>query len=84
MVAAFPTVLRYGWAWIEGEDDDAGNSWIQIGPLDHTEYGTFQSDEMAVIMCRNYERVRSDHPEWIEWKERDAQKIVDALNAHSA
>ena len=68
----------FGWTWIDGEDDNAGNAWIQISPL---EDGIYASDEMAIIMCRNYERVRVEHPEWIENMEFEAQTIVDALNA---
>jgi hypothetical protein len=73
--------MKYGWTWIEGEDDDAGNSWIQIGELEVDGYsGYVMGEEMAIVMCRNFERVKYEHPEWIEQKERDAQLIVDALN----
>lgn len=68
---------KYGWTWIEGEDDDTGDSWIQIGQLDKDGH---LSEEMAIIMCRDYEQVKREHPEWIENKEGDAGLIVDALN----
>lgn len=70
--------MKYGWTWIEGEDDETGNSWIQIGPLE----GEYQSEELATIMCRNYEKVKVENPQWIEQKEKDAQRIVDALNLY--
>jgi hypothetical protein len=73
---------RYGWTWIEGEDDQQGDSWIEVGPLD--EHGYLSGDELAVIVCRNYEQVRAAHPEWIEAKERAALHIVSALNLHAA
>jgi hypothetical protein len=74
-------VEQFGWAWIEGEDDEAGNEWAQIGPLD--EDGS-QSEEMAVIMCRDAARVRAEHPEWITRIENDAVRIVAALNRSAA
>lgn len=73
--------MRYGWGWIEGEDDDAGTDWISIEPL-VVEGGEeiLAGDEMAVIICRDADRVRREHPEWIEGKERTATLIVNALN----
>lgn len=68
--------MRYGWGWIDGEDDDAANKWIQISPLD--EAGNLE-EEMAVIMCRNFDKVQREHPEWIAEKERIANKICAAL-----
>lgn len=70
-------MTTYGWVWIDGEDDDEGKSWIQIGPIEDS---NALVEEMAVIICRNYERTLRDHPEWIRNKERDAQTICDALN----
>lgn len=72
--------LRYGWGWIDGEDDELGNAWIQISTLDEQSY---LEEEMAVIMCRDVERVRREHPEWIAQKEAEAKIIVDALNARA-
>jgi hypothetical protein len=72
------TTLRYGWTWIEGDDEQEGDSWIHIGPFEDD--GAL-ADEMATILCRNYEQVKREHPEWIAVKERAAQTIVDALNA---
>lgn len=66
----------YTWTWIDGEDDEAGNAWIQISDLDGEEY--------AVIMCRNVESVRADHPEWISQKENAARHICEALNFHAS
>lgn len=71
----------FGWAWIDGEDDDRGNAWIQIGSVDAD--GSL-ADEMAIIMCRDFESVKVQHPEWVAFKESDAQRIVDALNAAPA
>lgn len=65
---------EYSWHWVDGEDRDVGNSWIQISDPD--------GEEIAVIMCRDYDRVRREHPEWIASKEIDAQIIVDALDEY--
>jgi hypothetical protein len=65
----------YGWSWIEGEDDNEGETWIEIAHL---------GEEIAVIICRDYETVKRDHPEWIAQKERDATMIVRALNRQAA
>lgn len=71
----------WGWTWIDGEDDEAGNAWIQIGPLEDDGHGNVvQSDEVATIMCRNIEQVRAEHPERIVQKEWEARLIVNALN----
>lgn len=70
--------MKFAWTWIDGEDDDAGDAWIQIGPVEDD--GSL-CEEMAFIMCRDFERVKVEHPEWIVNKEHDAQTIVDALNA---
>lgn len=76
-----PQPPAWGWTWIEGEDDEAGNSWIQIGPLEDDGDGILvQPEEVAVIMCRDFDRVKAEHPEWIAAKERDAERIVAALN----
>ena len=71
----------YAWTWFEPQDssDDDGTGWISVEPLNLD--GTLSGDEVCVIICRNYESVRRDHPDWITHKEADAQFIVDALNA---
>ena len=66
----------YGWTWIDGEDAEAENKWIQISYPD--------GEEMATIMCRNFETVERDHPEWIAQKETAASEIVAALNFSDA
>lgn len=74
-------MTRYGWTWFGAEDDpdERGTGWIEVGPLD--EDGYLSGDAVCEIICRDFERVRVEHPDWIEGKERDAAMIVDALNA---
>ena len=62
----------YTWVWIDGEDDNEGDSWIQISYPD--------GEEMAVVMCRDFETVKREHPEWIDQKQNAANQIVTALN----
>lgn len=72
---------RYGWTWYLPADDpdERGSGWISIETLD--EDGSLSGDEIAVVMCRNYDAVLAEHPEWISDKEAAAQLIVDVLNS---
>lgn len=71
----------FGWAWFGPEDDpdESGTAWISIEPLNRD--GSLCGDELCVIICRNYEAVKRENPDLISCKERDAQRIVAALNA---
>ena len=71
----------WGWGWVDGEDEEEGNRWIQIGALEPSECGPVLGEEEAIIMCRNFDRVEAEHPEWIRQKEAMATRICDALNA---
>jgi hypothetical protein len=77
---AKPFTELFGWTWYLPEDDpdDRGTGWIEIGPLD--EYETLSGGNLCEIICRNYDSVKVDHPEWIETKEATATLIVNALN----
>lgn len=48
------------------------DSWLTIADAD--------GEEVAVIMCRDFERVQREAPEHIARKERNGRMIVDALN----
>lgn len=72
---------KYGWGWIDGEDDEEGDKWIQISELDYSDpdYPSLD-EEIAVIMMRNYEANNLRFPGLKEENESYAQQIVDALN----
>ena len=74
---AGPPSARYGWGWIDGEDDREGDHWIQISELD--EDGNL-GDELAVIMLRNAEESERKFPGITRQRERAARMIVGALN----
>jgi hypothetical protein len=72
---------KYGWGWIDGEDDNEGDKWIQISELDYTDPDhPCLDEEMATIMFRNYEEYNLRFPNLKKQKESYAQQIVDALN----
>lgn len=72
---------RFGWGWIDGEDDNEGDKWIQISELDYSDpKHPCLSEEIATIMFRNYDVNIERFPGLKEKKENDAQMIVDALN----
>ncbi len=74
MTKTYDISTEYGWSWIDGEDDNEGESWIEI---------SCDGEEIAVIICRDYKTVAKEHPEWLRQKEQDARMIVDALNAYN-
>lgn len=66
----------YGWCWIEGEDDEQGNEWIQIHTISEDGYA---EEEICVLMLRNVAKwghLKAD-------REARAQFIVDAMNEHA-
>lgn len=73
---------KYGWGWIDGEDDNEGDKWIQISELDYSDpdYPSL-GEEMAVIMMRNFEASNRRWPDMMKQRESVAQQIVDALNS---
>jgi hypothetical protein len=75
-----PQPEAYGWTWFGPEDDpdERGTGWIEIGRLD--ENGNLGGDPICEIICRNFEQVKAEHPEWIEAREKQAEHIVRALN----
>lgn len=76
-------MTKFGWTWFGPEDDpdERGTGRISIEPLD--EEGFLSGEEIAVIICRDYERVKAEHPEWIAAKEKCAELIVRALNEYA-
>ena len=75
---------QYGWGWIDGEDDNAGDRWIQISELDYSQddqVGFLMDDEIATIMLRNYADSVKKWPNMVADREAKAKRIVDALNA---
>ena len=72
---------KYGWGWIDGEDDNEDDKWIQISELDYSDPDhPCLDEEIAVIMFRDYEENNLRFPGLKEEKESEAQQIVDALN----
>lgn len=75
-------MIRYGWTWFGPEDDpdERGTAWIEVGPLTEVEgLEVMDADAVCEIICRNFDAVKREHPEWIEAKEAQAQKIANAL-----
>lgn len=72
---------KFGWGWIDGEDDNEGDKWIQISELDYSDPNhPSLGEEIATLMLRNYDENIQRFPGLKEQKEREAQMIVDALN----
>lgn len=74
--------VSWAWTWVDGEDDEEGKSWIQIGTLDDEGY---VEDKEAVVMHRDHIEGRSllSLEQWEDErarKERVATLICDALN----
>ncbi len=68
--------MRFVWSWVDGEDDNAGNDWIEIIPIDE---GGDRGDEYATIMLRGGRaNARRDA---VAIRESNANFICDALNA---
>jgi len=75
--------MTYGWTWYLPEDDpdERGTAWISIEPLEiDGDMEVMSGDEIAVIMCRNYDQVKVEHPDWIANDEKNAELICSALN----
>lgn len=67
----------FGWGWIDGEDENEGDKWIQIGTLDFSGHPNGCLDEeIATIMLRDAERNKKYEPD----REAKAKFIVGALN----
>lgn len=69
----------FGWTWIEGEDEQEGNEWIEVGTLDHSlnPFGTLD-DELAVLMLRDAKKFSGFKPQ----REAAANFITSAMNAY--
>jgi hypothetical protein len=67
----------FGWGWIDGEDENEGDKWIQIGTLDFSNNpnGCLE-EEIATLMLRDAERNKKYEPD----REAKAKFIVSALN----
>lgn len=68
----------YGWGWRDGEGQDAGNLWIEIGELDNE--GCIV-DELAVLMLRKAEQSEKKFPGIKNMREAQATLIVRALKS---
>lgn len=73
------TFKTFGWGWIDGEDGEAGNEWIQISTLDHsgTPIGNLD-EELAVLMLRDVEK----HEHLRKQRETLADFITNAMEAY--
>lgn len=72
--------LEFGWTWIEGEDENDGDEWIQISPLVD---GGFLGEELCVIMFRSAKVIEHKFPDLRGIKERQAELIVNSLNEYA-
>lgn len=72
----------YGWGWIDGEDDNEGDKWIQVSPLDYTdpEHPCLGEEETCTLMVRNFTESCKRWPGIEKQTETRAQRIVDGLN----
>lgn len=71
----------FGWGWIDGEDDEAADKWIQISILDYTDpKHPCLGEEIAVMMVRDYDQSIIKYPYLKMQREREAQLIVDSMN----
>ena len=72
---------RYGYGWVDGEDDNEGDRWIEIAELDYSDPATpVLGEEIAVIMLRDADQSERKFPGITADRERKAELIVDALN----
>ena len=75
----------FGWGWQDGEDDDAGNEWIEIGTLVPDDgFGVVLDEELATLMLRNAVAMADKYPGIRQQREDTAQFIVDAMNEFAA
>jgi hypothetical protein len=80
------TKPKYGWGWINGEDDFEGKDWISIGILDYPEDDDFGKekgylgDEITRIQFGKSQEGLTEKT--IRDSEQEAQHIVDALNGN--
>ncbi len=73
---------RFGCGWIDGEDDEEGNLWIQISELDYRKSDEgFLAHELAVVVLRRAEEMERRFPGITANREQIAALIVAALNA---
>jgi hypothetical protein len=66
---------KFGWTWIDGEDDNKGTDWIQIGAVQ--EDGTL-GDGICVLILRHAKHNAHVRPEL----ERKAKIITEALTEY--
>jgi hypothetical protein len=69
---------KYGFEWVDGEDENEGDRWIQISELDEDDC---LGEEIAVIMLRDADKAEKLFRGITAHKEAAAKMIVDALNA---
>ena len=72
---------KYGYGWVDGEDDDEGDRWVRIAELDYANPTIpVLGEEIAVILLRDAKDSERKFPGITTDRERKAELIVDALN----
>ena len=79
---------RFGVAAIDGEDEEEGNLWFQIGLIEIDGEGEnaveIVPDELAVVMLRDAERMERKYPGITDKQTRLANIIATALTEYAA
>jgi len=77
-----PKYAVYGWEFgdSECEPPEPGKAWLTIAEIDYTGEDPSMGDEVAIVVCRNFEDVKAKTPQVILAKEKMAHRIAAALN----